>query len=1083
MSRKVDSEIFVGFIEEAKSYLPEILRGIEAYGADPACVEALELAHRHAHTIKGAAALVGLTTLSHMADHLESTLEELATYPATPSPETLPLLRSVVTQIETLLDGLVRDVSKDAPLLEEVARACRRLRGLPEPDAVDALGDDEHASGPPPSDDAPCRPVCSSGFSRGAPAEAGTTNAGESVDVPDFDALNADSMPPAYISDDDDAPDFGVHQSLPGDSRLGSSKTLSEDASPELIEVFALEAEDHLRTISTALPALEQHPDNKDHLQDIRRSAHTLKGAAAMVGFENITRLAHRMEDLLDLLYDGDRPVTPEVIQLLFASTDALEDMAAGENDPDKLQGLYDRFALQLASAPDQEIASVVPDQGNETVSPDVGEEVAIRSVTSPLEGEAAPAEPAPAGIAEIFAETGGLDLLGSLPLPPAAMAPAPVAPAETVAPRRRGQLVRVPIERLDDLVKLVGELVITRTEFEQRMSEFARQVEELHPSTERLRKIAYSVETQYEASALGAGRRPVVPLPATGSRLEDGGRIKAPNSSYFISPASFPKHGFDDLQFDRYTEFHLLSRELSETTNDVQAVGGELNQLLGDLDTCLNRHARIATEIEDKLRRLRMVPLATLANKLYRTVRNVADPQGKQVDLVLEGEHTQLDKTVLEEMSDPLMHLLRNAVDHGVEPPELRQAQAKPVKGTIRLSACYEGNQAVIRINDDGAGIDPRILRSTAVHRGFVTGADADALSDEDLYALLFLPGFSTAHEVSEVSGRGVGLDIVKSQVHKLKGTLAVESTPGQGTTFTVRLPMTLAITRALLVRANQETFALPLDSVRQILRVEREDMERVGQEAVVRVGGHVFPMVFLAKVLNLKQAADATVVRPPVLIVNTGAKQVALVVDHVLGGREIVIKNLGTHLREVHGVSGATLMGDGGVVLILNPAEMGRESAPLKTLPRPSAGRGVADPAHLGRGADVLTIMVADDSTSVRRVVSNIIKGAGWKAIAAKDGMEALEILHSIAPPDLILLDVEMPRMDGYELLSTLRAQDAYRNLPVIMVTSRASEKHRRRALDLGASGYVVKPFQDEALLNVIRHLVRQSRQAAMT
>jgi chemosensory pili system protein ChpA (sensor histidine kinase/response regulator) len=1049
MTRRVDSEVFVGFIEEAKSYLPEILRGIEAYGADPARVEALEEAHRHAHTIKGAAALVGLSTLSHVADHLEATLEELATNPGPPSAETLPLLRSDVAQIEALLDGLVCDMSKDAPMLDEVARACRRLRGLPEQDAVDALAGDDNASEP---------------------------TAGGEIDVglPDFDALTAASTLPSLISDDD-SPDFGVHAPISGDSRVGSSKTLSEDASPELIEVFALEAEDHLRTISTALPALEQQPDNKEHLQDIRRSAHTLKGAAAMVGFEQITHLAHRMEDLLDLLYDGDRPVTPEVIQLLFASTDALEDMAAGENNPDKFQGLYDRFALLLASAPDQETAA----PRVESWSPEHlgGLETAAEQGAEPGD-EPEVEEPAPAGITEIFADTGGLDLIGASPFSPVAIAPVSVAPADAGTPRHRGQVVRVPIERLDELVKLVGELVITRTEFEQRMGELARQVEELHPSTDRLRKIAYNVETQYEASALGAGRRPLplgrgIPTPP---ERGDGGRMNAPGSSYFIPPASFPKHGFDDLQFDRYTEFHLLSRELSETTNDVQAVGGELGQLIGDFDTCLNRQARIATEIEDKLRRLRMVPLATLANKLNRTVRNVADPQGKQVDLVLEGEHTQLDKTVLEEMSDPLMHLLRNAVDHGIEPPELRQAQAKAVKGTIRLSACHEGNQAVIRISDDGAGIEPRILRSTAVHRGFVTGADADALTDEDLYALLFLPGFSTAHEVSEVSGRGVGLDIVKSQVHKLKGTLAVESAPGQGTTFTIRLPMTLAITRALLVRANQETFALPLDSVRQILRVEREDMERVGQEAVVRVGGHVFPIVFLAKVLNLKQAPDATVARPPVLIVNTGAKQVALVVDHVLGGREIVIKNLGPHLREVHGVSGATLMGDGGVVLILNPAEMGRESAPLKTLPRP-AGQALA-----ARTTDVLTVMVADDSTSVRRVVSNIIKGAGWKAIAAKDGMEALEILHSISPPDLILLDVEMPRMDGYELLSTLRAQEAYRTLPVIMVTSRASEKHRRRALDLGASGYVVKPFQDEALLNVIRHLVRQSRQAVI-
>jgi chemosensory pili system protein ChpA (sensor histidine kinase/response regulator) len=453
----------------------------------------------------------------------------------------------------------------------------------------------------------------------------------------------------------------------------------------------------------------------------------------------------------------------------------------------------------------------------------------------------------------------------------------------------------------------------------------------------------------------------------------------------------------------------------------------------------------------------------------LHRTVRNVAESLGKDVELLVEGENTELDKTVLEAMADPLLHLLRNAVDHGVETPEVRRGRGKPERGTIRLRAFHEGSQVIVQVGDDGAGIDAEAVRATAVERGFVSAADAARMPAEELQALVFLPGFSTAREVSEVSGRGVGLDIVKAHVQRLKGTLTLEALPGQGTTLTMRLPMTLAVTRALLVKAHHETFALPLDSIRQILRLEDDATEQVGNETVLRVGSEVYPLVALGKVLGLRQPADERVERRPVVVVHTGTRPVALVVDHLLGGREIVIKNLGTHLRRVVGITGATLMGDGSVVLILNPAEM---------LSQPARPRRPLTTMFSGTGdfQEALSVMVVDDSPSVRRVVSNLMRNAGWKAILAKDGVDALEQLQQTAePPDLLLLDVEMPRMDGYDLLTALKAQDPLRDLPVVMITSRAGDKHRRKAFELGASAYLVKPYQDEALLDLIRQLTR--------
>jgi chemosensory pili system protein ChpA (sensor histidine kinase/response regulator) len=363
-------------------------------------------------------------------------------------------------------------------------------------------------------------------------------------------------------------------------------------------------------------------------------------------------------------------------------------------------------------------------------------------------------------------------------------------------------------------------------------------------------------------------------------------------------------------------------------------------------------------------------------------------------------------------------------------------------------------------------------MIRAKAVGSGYVSEANAPQLSNEDLYSLLFVPGFSTAGEVSEVSGRGVGLDVVKANVNRLKGTVTLDSIPGQGVTFTIRLPMTLAITRALLVKANNETFALPLNAVSQILRLEREDFERVGQEPVVRMGEQVYPILRLGEALHLKQPADDTVQRLPGLILNAAGQQIALIVDHIVQGREIVIKTLGNHLRQVHGIMGATLMGDGSVVLILNPAELVSQPAQPKTRWAP-----LKPPAAPVR--ETWNIMVVDDSVSVRRIVSNMIKNAGWQPATARDGLEALEIIqHSAQPPDLILLDIEMPRMNGYELAAALQGQQAYRDVPIVMLTSRAGEKHRRKALDLGVSEYVVKPYQDETLLGIIRQLVGQSK-----
>ena len=1009
MTRSIDKAILAGFVEEVRGYLPAITEGIRSLHENPHQPEVMEEAHRYAHTIKGAASMVGLAGLSHIAYYVEEALEGIAAGQLAMSYETAALLRETVAQIEGYLDGVLSDTLRERPLLAEATRAYRRLWGLPEKE-----------------DEAATERVLAEVEVNPAPAEE---EEGE--------------------------------ESLSAPIRVDAAH---DEISPELLETFSLEAEDHLRNISTLLSVLDRQPERRDALQDIRRSVHTLKGAAGAVGLRTIARLAHRMEDLLDRLYGGSLKVDPDVMDLLFTSADTLEDLAvgeaAGETIQSTLQDLYAGYSTVLGEEQPAEGAASLPFIGEGAASLPSTEAGATRNVEPPGEDTVVDAaEPVPRTSEDKRPET-------------------PQVTVPTKAPRKLGEVVRVPLERLDQLVRLTSELSINRTVFEQRLSDFVHAVEELEFSTNRLRRVSSNLESQYEVSALGGRWMPV--------GAGEPALIHAPHPSTTDVPSAlraglfqeitFNTHGFDELEFDRYTEFHRLSRELSETASDIRTVSSELGTLIGDFGGILNRQGRLSSEMQDKLMQMRMVPLATLATRLHRAVRVLAREQGKLVDLVLEGEDIELDKTVLEEMADPLLHLLRNAVDHGIEPPALRQVMGKPERGLIRLHASHKGNQVVIQVSDDGAGLEPEILRSVAISKEYVPEADAPKLSDRELYSLVFLPGFSTADEVSEVSGRGVGLDVVKTNVHRLKGTVILDSQPGQGTNFTIRLPMTLAITRALLVKAHGEAFAIPLDSVVQILRLGQEEFEHVGQEPVVRVGGQVYPVSYLGKVLNLMQPADETMERFPVLILNTGFRQVALVVDQLVAGREIVIKPLGNHLRRVHGVTGATLMGDGSVVLILNPADLAVEpERPAVRSRMPLQPRAVAAP-------EITTVMIVDDSVSVRHVVSNLIKNAGWQPVAAKDGLEAMEVIQrSAQPPDLILVDIEMPRMDGYELMSKLKGQEVYRDVPLVVLTSRAGEKHRRKALELGASEYVVKPYQDEALLGIIRHLVREFRGAA--
>lgn len=990
MLESLEPGILLTFVEEAQSYIPSTRQDIIAFREDSSRVEEIQQAYRQIHTIHGAALMIGLAELSELAGSVENTLEGYQNGDIQLEPIIADVLLEQVDQMEVLLNTSA----------EELRAAVAESGGGESSMQFEAGEDDDSMS------------------------EEGW---GQEVSAQTVQAKPAQAESFEFIDEE-------------------------EDIDPEMLEVFALEAEEHLQIISTNLQILEENPHHREALQTIRRSSHTLKGAAGVVGFKTTSKLAHRMEDLLDHLAEQPLNSTPQTTALLMASTDVLEALSRGTSR-DSLRSdiisLYQRFDNVLS----------------EDIATEPAHSLSEFAAHKPEPVEVVTAEPEKAEPVVIYGETFSADMNEQK------------TESTGIAAQQQRMVVRVGLDSLDEMSKLMGEMVIGRTVLEQRLKDIESQLEEMRLSTGRLRRIAAKLEVDYEASALAGGRSGLGKSVFASMFLQAGQTtytLPAPEETNGNGNGS--KHGFDDLEFDRYTEFHQLTRELVETSTDTSSITGDLDNLLGDLETLLTRQRRLSDELQDKMMRLRMVPLNTLSARLHRTVRVTADGEAKQADLVIEGEDVEIDSQVLSSLAEPLLHLLRNSVVHGIEMPEERMIMGKEERGTIRLKAFHEGTHVVMTITDDGRGIDSNKLRQTAVRNGHLTQVEVDAMNDEQAMSLVFVHGLSTAKQVNEVAGRGVGMDIVRDTVARQQGTISLKSTLGRGTTITIRLPMSLAVTRSLIVRAYGQLFALPINMVLQLAQVSIDDFDQLTQEKILWVGGKFYPVHALNDLMELPALAERDESRIPTLLVQAGDTTVALTLDEVVEAREVVIKPFENPLGHFSGLLGATILGNGAVVPILDLLGLlSRQTGKQAEARAAIIAQQRAEEPKVRRAQ--LSVMVVDDSPSVRRVMSNFIAKAGWNAVAAKDGLEAVEMLqHSRELPDVILSDVEMPRMDGYELLSTLKRNEAFSHIPVVMITSRAGDKHRQRALELGASDYVTKPYQDSVLLDTIKYLANQ-------
>ncbi len=532
---------------------------------------------------------------------------------------------------------------------------------------------------------------------------------------------------------------------------------------------------------------------------------------------------------------------------------------------------------------------------------------------------------------------------------------------------------------------------------------------------------------------------------------------------------------GFDPLEFDRYTRFQEVARSLAEGIDDVATAEQALRRSLDAADTALAAQARLSRDMERQLFALRTVPFGSLSERLYRVLRQAAKESGKRANLEIRGGEVELDRAVLEKLAGPLEHLLRNAVDHGIEPAAARRAAGKPETGEVALTVRQAGNEIVVEIADDGAGVDLEAIRARAVARGLVAAGAVP--TEAQLVDCMFLPGITTATRVTELSGRGIGMDVVRSEVAALGGRIGVVTARGRGTTFVLNLPLTLAVAQAVLVRAAGRLWALPAAMVEHVRQVEGKALFDSYVAHSVEWQGASYPLHYLPWLLGDAGHRPGSGRHNAVLLLRAGAHRAAVHVEEMVGNQEVVVKNLGPQLARVPGIVGATVLGTGEIVLIINPVQLAQRAgipvfdptAPDRVVPGRPAPGGAA-------GARAPHVLIVDDSLTVRSITSRLLTREGFEVAVARDGVEALELLET-QDPDVILLDIEMPRMDGFEFMRTIRRDPRFVHTPVIMITSRAAEKHRALARELGVDLYLGKPFQEQDLLSSLREMLALS------
>ena len=786
----------------------------------------------------------------------------------------------------------------------------------------------------------------------------------------------------------------------------------------ELQQIFLEEATEYLEKLNEDLLALDKVADTQqpDLVNRVLRGSHTIKGSAAMVQLRNISDLAHKMEDALQLVRDKNLKVPKALIDVLFQSADAIGDMlktfrTTGKDDHPKkedLVAILQNYTQQLEQSGEiHSVLSLAELKESQAVE-------AVETATQPRR-------------------------------------------LQTVAE----QTVRIDIRALNSLINLSAELVIARNRLNNELLAFNKSINRLSKERLHLAQISKKIMTMIQKGSKASGA--------------------------FASYSDVLKE-FSDTEFDRFSELDIISRDIKSAILNFDESISELKSIGSMLSQNVVKVSSIANDLNREIVGMRMVPVKQMFTRFSRSVRDIAKAEQKEINLVTEGEDTKLDKTVMEEVIEPIMHIVRNAIGHGIETPDVRRAHGKPPVGTITLRAYQKGSRVILEVEDDGSGINIEKVKAKAVQIGLITPEEAEKMTPAQATELIFRPGFSTADKVTELQGRGVGMDVVQNTIRRLKGTTNIETVSGKGTKFIISLPLTLAISDALLVTALDQTYAIPLEPVLETSYISTDTIEQDEDgKRYITLRDERIELRYLNDILGYQSDVMLFKAKVAVVIVKLEEEQkkIAVAVEKLIGKEEIVVKTLGKHLRNVRGIIGSTILGDGQVIIILDIVYLLRseesrsrdvyvsvDNSAVETL-SPSTEPAVPTVKRRRRKGAKITVLHADDSPSVRKYVQSVLKNADITVISADDGLAALNRLPS-ANVDLVITDLEMPRMNGFELISEIRRMPEYQDLPIIIVTARAGDKHRRTGLELGANAFLNKPFDPQQLIATIESFV---------
>lgn len=779
------------------------------------------------------------------------------------------------------------------------------------------------------------------------------------------------------------------------------------DDMQEIMEDFLVEAFEMIEQLDQDLVELENNPEDLDLLNRIFRVAHTIKGSSSFLNFDILTRLTHNMEDVLNKARRDELKITPDVMDVVLHSIDLMKALLAAIRD----SGTDANSGIEI----------------DDTVS-------RLQAISS--------------------GGTGG----------ESADTPAPVAaPAQSAAPS-------APADSNNPLAD------------EPELDYSNMSAEEVEAEIERLLKKRQEADKQARAAQKAGGAAPSVQAP----KAPDS----APAAQATPKPAPKPtpkKAGGDEkapaasveqtVRVDVKRLDHLMNLigELVLGKNRLIKIYGDVEErydgekFLEELNQVVASISSVTTDVQLAVMKTRMQPVGKVFNKFPRMVRDLSRELGKNIDLIITGEETELDKSIVEEIGDPLIHIIRNSCDHGIEKPEDRLALGKPETGTVTLKAYNEGNHIVIEIADDGKGLDAQMLKQKGIEKGVISEREADTMSDKEAFGIIFKPGFSTAATISNVSGRGVGMDVVKTNIEKLNGIIDIESEKGVGTTQKLKIPLTLAIIQALLVAVQEEYYAIPLSSVIETVRVSQDEIYTVDGKSVLRLRDEVLSIVRLADIFKVDSVLENTN-EVYVVVIGLAEQKMGVIVDYLVGQEEVVIKSLGYYLKGTEGIAGATVRGDGKITMIVDVAAMMEMAKEVKVNITKLAEENAV--AKIKNSPSDYVVLAIDDSNTDRAIMKKCLKTLGVTVLEAANGLEGLDIVkNGDKQLDAVLVDIEMPKMDGYTFASEVRKYNKFKNLPLIAVTSRNSKTDRMRGVESGMTEYITKPYTPEYLVNVVK------------